>query len=1338
MSKSSMASSSSFSCSPLSHDYERPDLESIKALVLAINEYFLEFLGNADLWNSLKSQCISKLNIRNQEFFEFSEHSVLSNLYWGIENIEAAIQANCTGEKTTRLMNSERMLQAPALLDEHGVTAGIQNHYLVCCSYFYLSAVRKLQNDEWQVALHFLQAILVSPRLVRTQLAPELCGTLFPSSTVLEMGIMVRKNDNESVTDFLNEANINDAVRDITRRCKHWLMYYQIMLYGATPQWNCISRSTSSYNGESQHFWQVTNSSNSSNSIEEGHFVQKYKDEKVHPLDPQEYTADDTADKTKTCMEIQELNDNNKSFNHLDQVPKLKIHTEKYTSIKCLQEVLLESQSDTPTSVNSSYSYYLEEDDVEVNIDESTSSIRTAGEDDLQPAVCEQTPQASCLKLDQICTMMVFPHASQQKVQEVDPVNISRLYSGRCPSSISDFDLSILELRNRKSGSFLDCNVEDNSAQRPQWRHKAQVTDQEATTALKNCRLMQRDDHSQNSMNEFCLHSGKDSNIELMTIFEKAISRLCFSEGLAKCEEEYAVEVTSVYKMLDCKKGIKYTILKEIILDQLLTAISNSKGENVLRASISILSTIASINKSAIEDIKKKGLRLCDLATALKQNVHEAAILIYLIEPSPVEIKTLDILPELMEIVCTSNRYKGKPASELLTPPAASLMIIEILVTAFDCATNNMHLAAINSPRILSRILDVARENNLEECISMANILIKCMQFDGQCRKHLSQITPVAPFKHLLKSNVKRAKFTALQFFHEILCMPRSSAISLLLRIRKEGIDEIMHLLLQCVQQLQPDYQLLAANLFLQLDALEHSSGKSMFMEEAMQIILKSVGSEENSTLQQLSTFILANIGGTYSWTGEPYTVALLVKKAGVTSVYHRNMIRNFDWSDESLQDAGIDSWCSKIAKGIISTGRPVFQALDTGIRSKIRKVSRNSLTAIAWIGCEISKYPNSLRNSACEILLNGIEQFLHPGAAFEERLLACLCIYNYTSGKGMQKLIHFSEGVRESLRRFSSVTWVAEELHRVADFYLPNNSRISCVHTQILEAKHNSSGAVTALIYYMGLLFSGYSDGSIKVWDIKQQSATLVWDLKEHKKAVTCFSLFEPGESLLSGSSDKTIRVWQMVHRKLECIEVIAMKESIQKIETYGQMIFIITQSHGMKVFDSSRIVREISKTKKVKCMTAIQGTLYIGCMDSSIQELAIANNREREIKQPIKSWRMQKKPINSIAVHKDWLYSASSIVEGSKVKEWRTHYKPQMSIVIGKGRNIVAMEAVEDFIYLNCSSSTSTLQIWLRGTQQNVGRISAGSRITSLITANDIVLCGTEKGLIKGWIPL
>lgn len=47
---------------------------------------------------------------------------------------------------------------------------------------------------------------------------------------------------------------------------------------------------------------------------------------------------------------------------------------------------------------------------------------------------------------------------------------------------------------------------------------------------------------------------------------------------------------------------------------------------------------------------------------------------------------------------------------------------------------------------------------------------------------------------------------------------------------------------------------------------------------------------------------------------------------------------------------------------------------------------------------------------------------------------------------------------------------------------YIGLMQRISCVHTQILEVGHGHNGAVTALIYYRGLLCSGYADGSIKV----------------------------------------------------------------------------------------------------------------------------------------------------------------------------------------------------------------------------------------------------------------
>nr|GEX01838.1 hypothetical protein [Tanacetum cinerariifolium] len=141
--------------------------------------------------------------------------------------------------------------------------------------------------------------------------------------------------------------------------------------------------------------------------------------------------------------------------------------------------------------------------------------------------------------------------------------------------------------------------------------------------------------------------------------------------------------------------------------------------------------------------------------------------------------------------------------------------------------------------------------------------------------------------------------------------------------------------------------------------------------------------------------------------------------------------------------------------------------------------------------------------------------------------------------------------------------------------------------------------------MYYRGHLFSGYSNGSIKVWDIKGQTATLKLDIMEHKKAVTCFVLLEQGNYLLSGSSDKTIRIWQMFERKL----------------------------HKMKAFDSSRKVKDALRNKHVKCTRSSQGKVYIGCMDSSIQELYIGNNQQQEIKAPSKSWTFK----TSQSIHMD-----------------------------------------------------------------------------------------------------
>ncbi|KAK7329451.1 hypothetical protein VNO77_23620 [Canavalia gladiata] len=1307
-------------------DYEMLDLKYIWVLV-SINRFILDTLENEEKRSALKLRCTSKLRIQKQEFFEFSEQSVLSNLYWGIDSIEAAIQAQQPEERSFRLMNSEQMLQVPAMLDEEEVTATISNRYLVCCSYFYLSVVRKLQRDEWQAALHFLQAVLVSPKLVWTEFASELCETLFPLSNIPPKRENNGRRSLESDSPVTCEDEINAAIREMARRYKECLVYYQVMLYGETPWWR-------SYCGiQSARSMDVPNTSNASSASVQNEPRLKTCNmyEKVHPLDLQDgmHTMEQES---KHFMDIAEYEGHTKVLKQLNSVQYHSKEDQTITSIKCFKNMLKEAHSLTPISVDACYEDFRDKRDLE-NMDDRNFHMRTT------ITKADDVPQIYDWKLHQQSDL---PQAPQELL---DKRNIIKLDSSRFNRSLEDVTLSISKYRDKTRNTHLNCHEEDElieEASQPLQLHLfdhltfASACKHRPSQKIHKESSETKSLYSLGNFDEVCSNSRRYSLHDLSRQTERRISELQYSEALGTCDEEYTADIASIYESLISSSGTTYASLKDVILDELLIAISTSKEERKIRASVSTLTTIISRNKSIIEDVKKKGLRLCDLASALKQNVHEAAILIYLINPSPIDIKTLELLPILVEIVCTSNSYKNKPKSLLLTPHAASLMIIEELVTSFDYATNNMHLATISSPHVLSGLLEVARNDNLEEFFSLTTILIKCMQFDAQCRKYVSQFTPLAPFIHLLQSENTRAKCMALEFFHEILCIPRSSAINLLQRIKQERSINIMQILMHCAYQLQPDHQLLAANILLQLDTL-NSPDKSMFREEAVQILLRAMTSQESSE-QILSASILSNLAGTYAWTGEPYAVAWLLRKAGLTSPYHRNMIRNFNWLDQSLQDTSTDLWCSKIARSIISVGDSVFHTLGRGLRSNMKMVSRDCLVAISWLGCQISKNPDSLSYSVCESILSGIEQFLHPGMELEERLLACLCMFNYASGKGKQKLMHFSEGVKESLRRLSNIIWMAEELHRVADFLMPNISRISCVHTQILEAGRSFNSAVCSLIYFKGLLFSGYSDGSIKVWDIRGHSASLVWDIIEHRKSVTCFSLYEPSDSLLSGSTDKTIRVWKMIQRKLECVEVIALKEPIHHLRAHGETIFAITESQGLKLVNESRVIRDIFKGKHVKSNAVAQGKLYIGCTDSSIQEYSTTHNRELEIKPPTRSWRKQSKPINAIVAYRDWLYSASRHVEGTTLKEWKRTRKPKVSILSDKGDNVVAMEVVEDFLYLICSSSPNNIQIWLRGTPKKLGRISAGSKITSILAANDIIFCGTEMGQIKGWIPL
>jgi hypothetical protein len=124
------------------------------------------------------------------------------------------------------LAGVEEALQAPALLPEHGETAGLDNRRVAACAYFYLALVRCAQGDAWQMAMDLLQAVAVCPAAVAATAREDGGAHRAPglAPRALWEGLF-----DEGVLARAGGAGEDDAARRAARRYKDWLMYYKVV-----------------------------------------------------------------------------------------------------------------------------------------------------------------------------------------------------------------------------------------------------------------------------------------------------------------------------------------------------------------------------------------------------------------------------------------------------------------------------------------------------------------------------------------------------------------------------------------------------------------------------------------------------------------------------------------------------------------------------------------------------------------------------------------------------------------------------------------------------------------------------------------------------------------------------------------------------------------------------------------------------------------------------------------------------------------------------------------------------------------------------------------------------
>jgi len=147
---------------------------------------------------------------------------------------------------------------------------------------------------------------------------------------------------------------------------------------------------------------------------------------------------------------------------------------------------------------------------------------------------------------------------------------------------------------------------------------------------------------------------------------------------------------------------------------------------------------------------------------------------------------------------------------------------------------------------------------------------------------------------------------------------------------------------------------------------------------------------------------------------------------------------------------------------------------------------------------------------------------------------------------------------------------------------------------TRLLSGHTDS---VNAFLWVDGNLISGSSDKTIKVWDLK--SGTCIRTLEGHTASVNSF-VWADG-NLISGSSDKTIKVWDL--KSGTCIRTLeGHEDGVRSLLWVDGMLISGSRDKTIKVWDlkSCTFIRTLEgHSRSIQSLVCVNGNLISASVD-------------------------------------------------------------------------------------------------------------------------------------------
>ncbi|PIN12300.1 G protein beta subunit-like protein [Handroanthus impetiginosus] len=824
-----------------------------------------------------------------------------------------------------------------------------------------------------------------------------------------------------------------------------------------------------------------------------------------------------------------------------------------------------------------------------------------------------------------------------------------------------------------------------------------------------------------------------------MSELRVAITNLCTSEILREAEKA-VLKIERFWQDRNMEPEIQSMLVKPPAINGFVEILFNSMDTQVLRATLRLLTELGLRDDNVIQTLTRVDSDVECIVELFKKGLEEAVVLVRVLKPLARSLIEMDLVDYLLEFLSNKEDYDSAKT--------ACVILLGYILQSSSEESSVKIVRSVVSTKAIEKIIVSLKAEQVEERIAAVSILLRCILEDGKCRNIIAEKVELASVVEMFVGVNDAERFEIVHFLSELVKLNRRNLNEQILHILKdEGTFSTMHTLLVYLQNAPPDQSPIVAGLLLQLDLLDEPRKMSIYREEAMDSLITCLRNSEFPVAQISAAETVLSLQGRFSYSGKSLSRAILLKRAGLDRNYTafiRKDQRRHNISADAQQtmedEKAAEEWERKVAFVLVSHEFGlVFEALAEGLKSKYEELHTICFMTATWLVYMLSILPDTgIRGAARLCLLDHFISIFKSVNNTEDKALSMLALNSFIRDpEGMQDLAGHMKGILKGLRELKKSSAMAFEMLKALSEEHDNSADI-WNHKELSQTDCSINGEVLAITCFKGKIFSGHSDGTIKVWTSGNSELHLIQEVREHTKPVTSLAVLHSSEKLYSGSLDRTVKMWSVNEEGIYCEQVHEMKDQINNLVIANSVACYIAQGAGVKVHSWNGSSKLVNQNKYAKCLALVQGKLYCGCHDSSIQEVDLATGTLGNIQSGSKKLLGKANPIYALQVHDGLIYAAASApsLDGANVKIWSTsNYSMVGSLPSTSEVRTIAVSS--ELIYLGCK--VGIIEVWCKNKYSRVETLQTRSNTRilcmALDTNEDMLVIGTSDGRIQTW---